>query len=72
MTASTATHDHSLHDGDAAGHVHVLSALQEEALCWTVGCFVVVAIAFAVWTLRATPKARPRRRVRKRTRRRRR
>jgi len=60
-----AAHLHDRHDGNDgsdgcagghdAAHVHILSALQEEALCWTAGCFVVVAIVFAIWTLRTAP-----------------
>ena len=47
---------HDGHDGGYEGaHVHILTALQEEVFYWTAGCFVVVAIAFAIWTLRTAP-----------------
>jgi hypothetical protein len=50
---------HNGHDGEhEAAHVHVLTALQEEAFYWTAGCFVVAAIVFAIWTLRTMPPSR--------------
>lgn len=42
-------------EGHGAAHVHVFTASQEEAFCWTAACFVVAAIVFAIWTLRTVP-----------------
>jgi len=38
-----------------------LSELQEEVLCWTIGCFVFAAIAFAAWTRHAAARMKQRR-----------
>ncbi|GGY99922.1 hypothetical protein ACFFTM_19305 [Pseudoduganella plicata] len=64
-------HDLHHHEGDGGAHVHILTALQEEAFCWTAGCFVVAAIVFAIWTLRTAPplQGKARRKTQRKTRR---